>query len=118
MNRASGTGLMAFGLVLVVVGAILDYAVTVTASGLNINTVTADESTLLSANRIRTPSHTRKNGVMGKYRAAFIGSAHGSCHMRAAAPPVQSFAAGRQRSEAGYRTSSASSASATAQASR
>ena len=35
--------------------------------GLNINTVTADESALLSANRIRTPSHTRKSGAMAEY---------------------------------------------------
>ncbi len=38
MNRAAGTGLMAFGLVLVVLGAILDFAVSVTTTGFNINT--------------------------------------------------------------------------------
>src|SRR6266566_3597190 len=48
------------------------YAQRLSGHGLNINTVTADESALLSANRIRTPSHTRKSGVMGKYPAAFI----------------------------------------------
>ena len=39
MNGTTGTGVMVFGLVLVVLGAILDYAVTVTTSGFNINTV-------------------------------------------------------------------------------
>jgi hypothetical protein len=39
MNRGAGTGLMAFGLVLIVLGAILKFAVTVTTSGFNINTV-------------------------------------------------------------------------------
>jgi beta-lactamase regulating signal transducer with metallopeptidase domain len=39
MNRSAGTGLMAFSIVLVIVGAILDYAVTATASGFNINTI-------------------------------------------------------------------------------
>ncbi len=39
MNRTAGTGLMAFSLVLVIVGAILEFAVTATAKGFNINTV-------------------------------------------------------------------------------
>jgi len=39
MNRAAGTGLMGFGLVLVVIGAILDFAVSVNTSGFNVNTV-------------------------------------------------------------------------------
>ena len=39
MNRGAGTGLIGFGIVSVIVGAILDYAVTVTTSGFNINTV-------------------------------------------------------------------------------
>jgi uncharacterized membrane protein YidH (DUF202 family) len=38
MNRGTGTGLIAFGIVLGVVGAILAFAVTVEASGFNINT--------------------------------------------------------------------------------
>lgn len=37
MNRSSGIGLMAFGIVLVVVGAIMKFAVTATTSGFNIN---------------------------------------------------------------------------------
>jgi len=39
MNRSAGTGMMVFGLVLIVLGAILKYAVTVTTSGFNINTI-------------------------------------------------------------------------------
>jgi uncharacterized protein (DUF58 family) len=39
MNRSAGTGLMAFSVVLIIVGAILDFAVDVTASGFSINTV-------------------------------------------------------------------------------
>ncbi len=39
MNRAAGTGLMAFSTVLVVIGAILDFAVDVSTSGFNINTI-------------------------------------------------------------------------------
>jgi beta-lactamase regulating signal transducer with metallopeptidase domain len=39
MNRSAGTGMMVFGLVLIVLGAILDFAVNVTASGFSINTV-------------------------------------------------------------------------------
>jgi len=38
MNRSTGIGLMAFSVILVVVGAILYWAVTVTTSGFNINT--------------------------------------------------------------------------------
>ncbi len=38
MYRGTGTGLIGLGVVLVVVGAILDYAVTATTSGLSINT--------------------------------------------------------------------------------
>jgi hypothetical protein len=38
MSRGAGTGILAFGLVLGVVGAILRYAVTVNTSGFNINT--------------------------------------------------------------------------------
>jgi beta-lactamase regulating signal transducer with metallopeptidase domain len=41
MNRGTGTGLIGLGIVLVVIGAILDFAVTATTSGLNINTVGA-----------------------------------------------------------------------------
>ena len=37
MNRGAGTGLMALGIVLVVVGAIMRYAVTATTSGFNIH---------------------------------------------------------------------------------
>ena len=39
MNRSAGTGLMAFSIVLIIVGAILEFAVTATAKGFNINTV-------------------------------------------------------------------------------
>jgi len=39
MNRAAGTGLMAFSVVLIVLGAILDFAVSVDTSGFNINTI-------------------------------------------------------------------------------
>ena len=39
MNRGTGTGLIVFGVVLVVVGAILNYAVSVDTSGFNINTI-------------------------------------------------------------------------------
>ena len=38
MNRGTGTGLIAFGIVLGVIGAIMAFAVTVEASGFNINT--------------------------------------------------------------------------------
>jgi membrane-bound ClpP family serine protease len=38
MNRATGTGLIAFGIVLGVIGAIMAFAVTVTTTGFNINT--------------------------------------------------------------------------------
>jgi uncharacterized membrane protein YidH (DUF202 family) len=38
MNRTSGMGLMAFGIVLVVVGAIMRFAVSVKTSGFNIHT--------------------------------------------------------------------------------
>jgi Domain of unknown function (DUF6458) len=37
MNRGTGTGLLALGIVLVVVGAIMRYAVTATTSGFNIH---------------------------------------------------------------------------------
>ena len=39
MYRASGTGLIGLGMVLVVIGAILDFAVTASTSGFDINTV-------------------------------------------------------------------------------
>jgi hypothetical protein len=39
MNRSTGMGLMAFGVVLVVIGAILAWAVTVSTDGFNINTI-------------------------------------------------------------------------------
>jgi len=39
MSRGAGTGLIGFGIVLVVVGAVLKYAVTVTTTGFNINAV-------------------------------------------------------------------------------
>ena len=39
MNRAAGTGLMVFGLILVVVGAILEFAVSVDTTGFSINTI-------------------------------------------------------------------------------
>ena len=38
MNRNSGIGVLVFGIVLVVVGAIMKYAVTADVSGLNVNT--------------------------------------------------------------------------------
>jgi hypothetical protein len=38
MNRGTGTGLMVFGVVLGVVGAIMAFAITVTTPGFNINT--------------------------------------------------------------------------------
>jgi predicted tellurium resistance membrane protein TerC len=38
MNRGTGTGLIAFGVVLGVVGAIMAFAVTVSTTGFNINT--------------------------------------------------------------------------------
>ena len=37
MNRGAGTGLMALGIVLIVVGAIMRYAVTATATGFSIH---------------------------------------------------------------------------------
>jgi hypothetical protein len=39
MSRGTGTGLIGLGIVLVVVGAILKFAVTVTTTGFNINAV-------------------------------------------------------------------------------
>jgi hypothetical protein len=39
MNRGAGGGLIGLGIVLIVVGAILDWAVTVTTTGFNINSV-------------------------------------------------------------------------------
>jgi len=39
MNRGTGIGLMAFSIVLVVVGAILEFAVTVSTKGFNIHTI-------------------------------------------------------------------------------
>ena len=39
MNRGTGAGLMAFAVVLVVVGAIMEFAITVTTSGFSINTI-------------------------------------------------------------------------------
>jgi len=39
MYRGAGTGLMGGGIVLVVMGAILEFAVSVTTTGFNINTV-------------------------------------------------------------------------------
>jgi len=39
MNRAAGTGLMAFSVVLIVLGAILDFAISVDTTGFNINTI-------------------------------------------------------------------------------
>lgn len=38
MNRQTGTGLIGFGIVLMIVGAIMRFAVTVHASGFNIHT--------------------------------------------------------------------------------
>ncbi len=39
MNRGAGTGLIGLGIVLAVIGAILDWAVTVTTTGFNINSI-------------------------------------------------------------------------------
>jgi ABC-type Na+ efflux pump permease subunit len=39
MNRSTGMGLIAFGIVLMVIGAILAWAVTVSTSGFNLNTI-------------------------------------------------------------------------------
>ncbi len=39
MQKGTGTGLIGLGIVLVVIGAILDFAVTATTSGVNINTI-------------------------------------------------------------------------------
>src|SRR5207302_10684599 len=39
MNRSSGAGLLGLGIVLVVVGAILEFAVTATAKGFSVHTV-------------------------------------------------------------------------------
>ena len=39
MSRGTGAGLMAFSVVLVVVGAILDFAVNVTTRGFSVHTV-------------------------------------------------------------------------------
>jgi hypothetical protein len=39
MNRSTGAGLMAFSIVLIIVGAIMDFAITVTTKGFNINTI-------------------------------------------------------------------------------
>jgi hypothetical protein len=39
MNRNTGAGLLGFGIVLVIVGAILEFAVTARATGFNVNTV-------------------------------------------------------------------------------
>lgn len=39
MNRSTGGGLLAFSIVLIVVGAILQFAVSVTTKGFNINTI-------------------------------------------------------------------------------
>jgi hypothetical protein len=41
MYKGAGTGLIGLGIVMVVIGAILDFAVTATTTGLNINTVGA-----------------------------------------------------------------------------
>lgn len=41
MYRGAGTGLIALGVIMAVVGAILDFAVTATTSGVSINTVGA-----------------------------------------------------------------------------
>jgi hypothetical protein len=48
------------------------YAQRLSGHGLSINTVTADESALLSAKRTRTPSHTRNSGARGEYPGEFI----------------------------------------------
>jgi hypothetical protein len=39
MNRGSGAGLLGLGIVLVIVGAILEFAVTATAKGFSVHTV-------------------------------------------------------------------------------
>jgi Domain of unknown function (DUF6458) len=39
MNRNTGAGLLGFGIVLVIVGAILEFAVTAQAKGFSVNTV-------------------------------------------------------------------------------
>ena len=39
MNRSTGAGLMAFSIVLIIVGAFMDFAITVTTKGFNINTI-------------------------------------------------------------------------------
>jgi Domain of unknown function (DUF6458) len=39
MSRGTGTGLITFGIVLVVIGAVLKFAVTVSTTGFNLNTV-------------------------------------------------------------------------------
>jgi hypothetical protein len=39
MNRTSGAGLIGLGIVMAVVGAILEFAVSVTTKGFNINTI-------------------------------------------------------------------------------
>jgi hypothetical protein len=39
MNRNTGAGLLGFGIVLVVIGAILEFAVTAQAKGFSVNTV-------------------------------------------------------------------------------
>jgi hypothetical protein len=39
MNRSTGTGFIGFGLVLIVIGAILKFAITADADGFNIETV-------------------------------------------------------------------------------
>jgi hypothetical protein len=39
MNRTTGAGLMVFSIVLIIVGAIMDFAITVTTKGFNINTI-------------------------------------------------------------------------------
>ena len=39
MNRNTGAGLLGFGIVLVILGAILEFAVTAQAKGFNVNTV-------------------------------------------------------------------------------
>ena len=39
MNKSTGAGLLGFGIVLVIVGAILEFAVTATATGFSVHTV-------------------------------------------------------------------------------
>jgi hypothetical protein len=39
MNRNTGAGLLGFGIVLVIIGAILEFAVTAQANGFSVNTV-------------------------------------------------------------------------------